>query len=526
MQKYYILTLNNDTKYKNMLQFYNLIVYKDISMGTMIGRKDELKILQEACDSPESNLIAIYGRRRIGKTYLVNHMFEQHKDSCIFFRFTGAYNQDNDIQLGNFINAVKEWFGIEPTQEIKKWAHAFDYLKVAIQLKQALGQKAVVFLDEVPWVDPTDSYGFLGALGYFWNEFAENNKNIICILCASNSAWIKNKIFEDSIGPLFQRLNKKIPLKPFTLQETKEYLLGEKHFRIDDKTIVEFYMIFGGVAKYLSYLDPRQSIAQNVDALIFDINGHLNKEYSDIFTSLFGANAEYYTKIIDALSKNQSGLIKAEILKELKETNNSKLIKALDVLMETGFIMSLSKFGSPKINEKYFLCDPFVSFFNKWVKPLTKNEIMSLQKPYFNTIQSSQQYAIMAGYAFEKVCLTNIEAYLCARSTKGLAKSYGYWAAKASELEDTGAQIDILVEYQNDVYDIVECKFYNSEFEITKKYKEDVLNKIEQFKKHISSTKKYDIKLVFLTSYGCKKNQHYNALNISADLTIEDLFKF
>ncbi|MEA2016866.1 MAG: ATP-binding protein, partial [Campylobacterota bacterium] len=189
----------------------------------MIGRVKELEILSNACEENESNLIAVYGRRRIGKTYLINHMFNEHKKDCLFFRFTGSYMLDSSMQLENFVEAIYDWFKIEPTKDITNWMSGFNLLKKAIASTQTQNQKVVIFLDEIPWIDKKNSSGFVGALGYFWNEFALNNKNIVMILCGSNSSWIKNKIFEDSSGPLYQRLDIKIHLKPFDLKETKEY---------------------------------------------------------------------------------------------------------------------------------------------------------------------------------------------------------------------------------------------------------------------------------------------------------------
>jgi len=487
----------------------------------MIGRDAEIAKLTEECEKESSRLIAIYGRRRIGKTYLVNTMFTEHRKECAFFRFTGSYMLDASSQIEYFVIAVEEWFGIKPDRIIKTWAYAFTFLKQAIISIQKQHKRIVLFLDEVPWIDQENKSGFLGAFGYFWNEFALNDNHIVCILCGSNSAWIKHKIFEDSKGPLYQRLDCKIHLKPFTLKETKQFLLEEKGFMIDDKTVVEAYMIFGGVAKYLEFLDPKKSIAQNVDDLIFNVDGHLNKEYTEIFLSLFSDKSSYYAQIIDVLIQKQSGLTQTEITNTLKESNSIKLKKAIDELCETGFLQVLNRFGS-KINVRLKICDPFILFYNTWVKPFSKNEILALQKPYFTNVMSSQKYAIWAGFAFETLCLSNIDAYLQARSTKGLAKSYHYWSTTAKEEGERGAQIDLLVEYQNNVYDVVECKFYNTQFEITKKYKEDILNKIEQLKKYLSPSK-FDIKLVFLTSYGCERNQYYNSLNIADDITIEQL---
>lgn len=488
----------------------------------MIGRVKELEILSNACEQDESKLIAVYGRRRIGKTYLINHMFSEHKKDCLFFRFTGSYMLDSSTQLENFVEAIYDWFKIETSKDITNWMGGFNLLKKAITKTQTQNQKVAIFLDEVPWIDKKDSSGFLGALGYFWNEFALNHKNSVLILCGSNSSWIKNKIFEDSSGPLYQRLDIKIHLKPFDLKETKEYLLHEKNFQIDDKTIAETYMVLGGVAKYLSLLDSSKTIAQNIDELIFDIDGHLNKEYSEVLKSLFDTKASYYTSIINVLSSKQSGFTQTELVNALGEKSGSKIKDAVAELSEAGFIMGLSKLGS-KINAKYVISDPFILFYNKWVSAFSKNELISLQKPYFSSVMNSQKYAIWSGFAFEILCLINIDLYLQTRLTKGLAKSYGYWSFIGNN-EDSGAQIDFIVEYENSVYDIVECKFYNKEFVISKEYKENLLHKLGMFKKYALKGR-YDIKLVMLTSYGCEKNSNYNALNVTSNISLNEIMK-
>lgn len=196
----------------------------------MIGREKEIILLENICTSSKSELLALYGRRRIGKTYLINYMFNEHKKDCLFFRFTGSYELESSIQRDNFIESIYDWFNEEPTKEIKTWSDAFNFLKRVISTQLKENEKVVIFIDEIPWIDKRNNNGFLGALGYFWNDFCEPNKNVIMILCGSNSSWIKNKIFEDSKGPLYQRLTEKIHLKPFDLKETKEYLLKRKRF--------------------------------------------------------------------------------------------------------------------------------------------------------------------------------------------------------------------------------------------------------------------------------------------------------
>ncbi|MFA9372700.1 MAG: ATP-binding protein [Poseidonibacter sp.] len=490
----------------------------------MIGRIKELKLLSNACESNKSELISVYGRRRIGKTYLINYMFKEHRKECLFFRFTGSYLLDSNTQRENFIESIYDWFGVEPTKEINSWMNAFNFLKRTIDSEfknKKVNEKVVIFLDEVPWIDKKNTNGFLGALGHFWNDYCEIKENVILIICGSNSSWIKNKIFEDTQGPLYQRLTHKIHLKPFTLKETASYLIDEKNFDIDSKTIFEVYMVFGGVAKYLSFLNPKLSLSENIDNLFFNIDGHLYKEYDDIFKSLFQDKSKFYTSIIQYLCTKQSGFTQTQIASGLDISMGAKLKDGINDLIECGFIQGLSKYNQ-KTNAKYIISDPYCLFHNKWVKEHSKNDIANLSKPYWTSIQSSSQYSIWTGFIFEIVCLTNIEMYLDARNTKGLSKSHSYWNFVSSNENEKGAQIDILVEYQNNVYDIVECKFYNDEFVISKDYKDNLQNKLSMFKKY-GLKGKYEIKLIMLTTYGCKHNSHYNSLNIADDITIDDL---
>ena len=488
----------------------------------MIGREKEIKLLEDTCNSNKSELISIYGRRRIGKTFLVNHMFNEHKKDCLFFRFTGSYTLSSSEQRENFIEAIYDWFSEEPTKVIENWMTAFNFLKRVINKKEVEG-KIVIFIDEIPWIDKKNNDGFIGALGHFWNDYCENKRNIILILCGSNSSWIKNKIFEDSSGPLYQRLTNKISLKPFTLKETYEYLTTEKKYIIDSKTATEIYMIFGGVAKYLSYINESGDINNDIDNLFFSVDGHLHKEYTSIFKSLFFEKSQFYTQIVDFLCTKGSGYSLSEICEKLNIKPGRKLTEALEDLEECGFILGLSKYGA-KRSVKYIVADQFVLFYNKWVKNYNNNEIINLKFPHWINQVNTQQYNVWAGFAFESVCLTNIDLYLDARKTKGLSKSYSYWNYLSSGENDKGAQIDILIEYENNTYEIVECKYYNDEFIITKDYKANILNKIEKFKNHGVSGK-YTIIFAMLTTYGCKNNEHYKNLPIIANIKLDDLFK-
>ena len=493
----------------------------------MIGRTKELKILSDICDSKGSSFAAVYGRRRIGKTYLINTMFREHRKECLFFNYTGFSELPNEIQMANFIDRIYEWFRVKPTEPISDWSAVFRFLKYTIDdevAKRNHKEKVVIFLDEIPWIDPNNKDGFLSALGYFWNTYCEERGNIILIICGSNASWIKNRIFEESTGPLYKRLTHKLPMYPFDLHETKEYLVKEKGFNLDNKSIMELYMVFGGVAKYLSYLDAKDSIALNIDKIFFNAEGFMFNEYHAVFRSLFMERADYHKLLVEALCSKARGLSVTELSKALNVSVGGKLLAAIAELEDSGFIQGISKFGNKKKGIRYIVSDPYILFHHKWIKELSRNDVANLDIGYWNSVVGSQKYALWTGLSFEMVVITNVRTYLKARGAGGLLTGVYYWETKAKEEGETGAQIDMVVEYGNGIYDIVECKFYNKEYEISKEYAQTMINKMVMFRKHgLKRTQKGELKMVFLTSYGLVKNAAYNSLNISGELTIDDL---
>ena len=494
----------------------------------MIGRKKEIKLLNEICDLEESSLVAIYGRRRIGKTYLVNHMFKKYRQDCLFFEFTGAYDGDKRGQIDNFIDQVYEWFYVEPSFEIKSWSDAFRFLKRTIDKeikKRDSNEKVIVFLDEVPWIDRSNKGGFLSALGYFWNTWCEPRENVVLILCGSNSSWIRDKILKNARGSLYQRVTHQISMYPFDLKETKAYLLEQKGFMIDNKTVTDIYMIFGGVAKYLSFLNPNESSAENIDRVFFSIHGSMYREYDELFSSLFADKSDYYKSVIELLCTRRSGFSLSDISKAFNEKLGGKLRLAIAELEECGFIKGLSKYGNSVRGVNYMIVDPYILFHHKWIKGFSRNDIATLPNNYWLHKSSSQSYAVWSGYAFEIVVMVNIRLYLNAIGRLGFFSGVYHWQHMAKSEDEQGAQIDMVVNYGNNIFDILECKYYNSEYVISKEYAKNIKNKLSMFKKYgLYSKQKSELRLVFLTSYGVKMNAEAHSLNISR-VCLDDLFE-
>lgn len=491
----------------------------------MVGRKKELELLSSLCEEEKSKLVVIHGRRRIGKTYLVDYMFQTHRRDCLFFKFTGSADQDSQVQKDYFVEAIYDWFKVESPKPIEKWHEAFIFLKRTIEneIKQKNHTgKVIIFIDEVAWCDRHNKSGFLSAFGHFYNTYIEKNNNLIAILCGSNASWIKNKILKDTNGPLYHRVDIEIPMYPFDLKESKEYLLKEKRFDCDDKSVVDIYMILGGVAKYLSYLDNTLSIAQNINKLFFSLHSPLYGEYEALFKSLFYDKASNHRKIMDKLLSRRSGFTFIELQDAIGDIKSFSLKANIDELIDTGFIKPMGRFAHASKNTKYIVCDPFCNFFHKWVQPLSKNDVASMIE-YFETKSTTPEYIIWQGFAFEMAMIANIELYLKARGLSAGVKSIGYWDCEADGSNDNGAQIDILIEYIGNIYDIVECKYYNDEFAIDKEYVKNLQNKKEKFINKGIKNKKFDLKVVMLTTYGTKINQYYNQVPIAKDVKLADL---
>ena len=494
----------------------------------LIGRKKEISMLNDACESSKSKLVVIHGRRRIGKTYLVDTLFRKNRQDCLFFKFTGSADQDSHVQRDYFIEAVYEWFKESPERPITKWHEAFIFLKRVINntvKTQKHKGKVVIFIDEVAWIDRHNKNGFLSAFGHFYNTYIEANHNLLVILCGSNASWIKSKIMKDTKGPLYQRVDVEIPMYPFDLKETKAYLLKEKAFDLDNKSIVDIYMVLGGVAKYLSFMDAKLSITENINRLFFTLNAPLYLEYTALFKSLFYDKASQHKKIMDFLSSKRSGFTIAELENHLTEIKSSTLKTHIDELLDTGFIKGVQRVNYKTKLTRYMVIDSFVLFYTKWVKPLSRNDL-SAYVDYFTKKVQSPEYIIWSGFAFETLCIANIHLYLAQRGLGSEVKSVGYWEYKPSPTnnDEKGTQIDILIAYNHHMYDIVECKYYAQVFNIDKAYAENLLHKKQQFIKHgIEARKKYDIKLIMLTTYGTQVNRYYNQVNITQNISLEDL---
>ncbi|WP_300602031.1 ATP-binding protein [Niabella sp.] len=464
----------------------------------LIGRNKEQQQLKKICTSAQSAFIAVYGRRRVGKTFLIREVFNNRFD----FYVTGMANVNTKQQLLNFHLALKKY---DPTSKEhvppENWLMAFQQLITLLEIKTS-GQK-ILFLDELPWLDTAQS-GFMPALEHFWNSWASGRKDIILVVCGSAASWMINKLIHNK-GGLHNRVTQRIRLDPFSLAECEAFLKS-RNAVFDRYQIIQLYMSMGGIPFYLNQVDPGLSAAQNIDRICFSENGLLVTEFDDLYRSLFN-KAEKHILIIEALSKKAKGLTRDEIITITKLPNAGSTTRILKELEESGFLRKYSPFGKKERNSLYQLSDFYSLFYLRFIvnRRDENNWINGLDDP---------KHRAWSGYAFEQVCLAHIKEIKQALGISGVQTSVSSWTGE-------GAQIDLVIDRKDQVINLCEMKFSLNNFTITKKYAGDLRNKIAAFREATGTRKA--LYLTLITTYGLARNEYSGAL-VQNDLNMDLLF--
>lgn len=464
----------------------------------IIGRNAEKEILRQRIESDSSELIAIYGRRRVGKTFLVRQYFN---DKFSFYA-TGIYQGTKKEQLGEFKRQLEYY-------SKRKWKLAKDWFEAFAQLREYLESikgksPIVVFLDELPWLDTTKSR-FVKAFEYFWNSWGVTNKRLKLIVCGSATTWMRENVLSDK-GGLYNRTTRSIYLAPFTLYETEQYLIS-KGVKWNRYQIAECYMIMGGTPLYLQMIEKNKSLTQNIDNLFFIQNAPLSKEYNFLFRSLFN-EAILHKQIIEVLASKASGMTRKEIMGITKIEDGGSLSKALHNLCDCDFIRQYTAFGKIERGTIYQLTDLFTLFHLRYVKGYRGQD----ENHWQNMIDSPSRRA-WSGYAFEQLCLHHIRQIKNKLSINGVQSDICGWKTE-------GAQIDLLIDRRDQTINLCEMKFSQGEYEITKQYDQHLRERIETFRTQTKTRKA--LHQTFVTTYGVKKNI-YSGI-VQSEVLLDDLF--
>ena len=490
----------------------------------IIARTKEKKLLQSILDSKSSELVAVYGRRRIGKTYLVRNFFEPCKN-VIYFELTGQKQESGDYapiktQLANFQYQFERTFGIE-LQRPKSWQNAFSILRKEIERLKNSRCKLVLFFDELPWLCSPRS-GFFEALDQAWNTTFERQENVKVIVCGSAASWMLKKIIHAKAG-FYRRITHKIRLASFSLQETKEYLLY-KGFALSLMTVADVYMILGGIPYYLNFLNPHKSIYQNIEDECFDINGRLVDEYDIIFTSLF-KNSELHKKVVEFIASKHKGVLLEELNKKFLSLKGGNLSRILDNLVSSNFIRKTPPLYNEAKGAEYRLIDEFVLFHLKWIKSAPKAVIESPRTLYFQNKAQGTAFKSWRGFAFERLCLKHeyqIRKALGIHKILSIPSMVYFYDQKGKR----SSQIDILFDRADNVISICEIKYSESKYEITKTDISSLMKKKQDLLKYLTLRKKFrkDIHICFITTNGVVINKSFHQLQPSV-VILDNLFQ-
>ncbi len=485
-------------------------------MDAIIGRHEELSILEKVYNSNEAELLAIYGRRRVGKTYLVSNFF---KERGLYFELTGTKDARMHEQLVNFSNEFSRLFlKDEKTVLPCNWTEAFALLKTELE-KADRHKKIILFFDELPWLASQKS-GFLQALENFWNRYASRDRRIIVIICGSAASWmIKNVIFGK--GGLHNRVTRRIRLLPFTLSETEEFLKA-KGIELDRKQIIELYMVTGGVPQYLKNAERGRSSAQIINDMCFKKDGALFDEFKRLYSSLFD-NYENHVGIIRALAGALNGLTMNELLKMAGLRSGGSSSKVIKELEEAGFIAYIPAFNKRKVNGRYILIDQYSLFYLTWIEKADITGFEGGEEDYWIKKRASRNWESWAGYAFENICfkhLTRIKSALGVGGVSTTASKWSYSPSKGSK--DIGAQIDMIIDRADNCINLCEMKYWDAEFVIDKDYAKKLQNKKSVFKEKTCTRK--TLFTTMITTYGVKENER-SLSTIDSQITMEALFE-
>ena len=475
-------------------------------MDKLIGREREFDELKWAMESQRSELIVMYGRRRVGKTFLVRRFF----NDTYSFHYVGAHKQSKEAQLQNFREALLQ-YGIKENipDKLGNWHDAFLCLEK--HLEGCKETRKVVFFDEMPWMD-THGSEFLAELEYFWANWVQNRDDIVFIACGSATSWMKEKI-EDNQGGLHNRITHRIYLRPFYLKECKAYL--EDHgFEWDDYQILQCYMLFGGVPYYLSLLRPYLSLPENVDSLIFRRGGDLCNEFDELYNALFN-KADRYINIIKLLATKRQGFMRAEIEKATGYSGGG-LTKMLDNLERCDFITSYAQYGNKNKLTLYRLADFYTLFYLRYVDGNNSRDEQYWQHHFTDRSVESWE-----GFTFEEVCLHHLPQIKQGLGISGMATEASSWRfVPAQGDQRKGAQIDLVVKRADKIVHLIEMKFSERPFVITKEYEERLQQRKNLFME-LTKLKRGAVH-TFITPFGLKNGIHTTFVH--SQLTAKDLF--
>ena len=486
-----------------------------IKKQKLIGRQNELRIFDKMIASKESQFVAVYGRRRVGKTFLIRNSLS---NKGIYIETTGRKDAPLKTQLENFAKALsKTFFNDIPIQTPSRWEDALALFDQELK-KVPKKKKVILFLDELPWL-ATKKSGLIQALDYYWNAHWSKTSNLILVVCGSAASWMLDHLIHAK-GGLHNRLTKRMLLEPFTLNETEQFLKSHS-IHLSQKQILDLYMVTGGIPYYLKEVKRGRSAAQNIDELCFSKSGLLYTEFQQLFHALFD-QAEVNLKIVREIAKSGNIISRENLLKKTKLPSGGTTNKRLTELSASGFIQCFIPYGKTSRNRYYRLVDEYTLFYLKWIEPIIKLGSFSGKGSYWEKLVNSPARAAWAGYAFESVCLKHTYEISKGLGLNHIPFNVGTWRFVPSKKSKAiGAQIDLLFDRGDDAITVCEIKYSDKLFTIDKPYAKSLTSKLDIFE--VRTKTKKELFLAMITTTGVKHNLWSEDI-VDTQVTLDALF--
>ena len=479
-------------------------------MENIVGRKQEIAELNRHLNSNKAEFIAVYGRRRVGKTFLINEVFREN----MIFRHTGISPYDRKRksalkdQLQNFYFSLIR-HGMEGISQPKSWMEAFFLLEQHLE-RMYNGSRQVVFIDELPWMD-TPRSGFLTALETFWNGWCNSRHNLCLVVCGSATSWMIDNLINNK-GGLYGRLTCEMKLHPFTLHECEDFFIN-RNVKLSRYNIVQAYMIMGGIPYYLDYFNPSYSLAQNIDAMFFADKPKLGDEFNRLFNSVFDHSGECM-KIVRLLGRRHAGFTREEIARQTGITLNGEFSKMLKALVGSDFVTRYIPFGQSKREKYYRLSDCFCWF---WLHFKENKQIV--ETDYWQHHLKEPAINSWRGLAFEEICMQHVFQIKSALQIAGVSSIESSYIVRGND-EVEGIQIDLIIDRADDVVNVCEMKFCKSDFEVTKSYADKLAHRAALLE---SWNPEKTFLLTLISATTLKRNEYSEIF--SSNISIDDLFK-
>ncbi len=456
------------------------------------GRESQVKAMKSLYKLDKSYFVAVTGRRRVGKTYLVDQVYANR----MCFRITGIQEGSQSQQILNFIQKLAEYSNIPIVSPPDNWQQTFILFKTYLQ-GLPKNKKQVIFIDELPWIATARS-GFIQMLAHLWNDYLSKEKHFVLVICGSATSWINKKIINDK-GGFHNRLTHNIKLKPFTLAETKSFLRSKK-IKLTDNAIAELYMAIGGIPYYLENIRKGESPTTAINRMCFSDTGILRYEYDNLYKALYD-NPSNHEAIVKALATVKSGLSRLDLIKKSKVNAGGPYTRAMEDLILSGFVIEETPFGKKKRGAIYRLTDEYSVFYHRFISGQKKSD-----EDIWQLISQSQKYKIWAGYAFESLCLKHIKQI---KKALGISKVYtetSSFSHKSKQAKE-GFQIDLLIERKDKAINLCECKFYDAPVTITAAYAKQLNHRKSLFRTTSGTPKSVFTTLISNQPVG--RNKHY-----------------